>query len=78
MILCTTDDLEPVACRLSIAKFKSLESDSHPEQMGAEVKCMNLACAISETHGLEPGVFESLQSGNVGNFPVKALATKLR
>jgi hypothetical protein len=74
IILRITDDLELVASRMSVAKFEGIESDTRPKQIGAKVEFVDFACAISETHRFELGVFESFQPHCLGHFRVEALA----
>jgi len=77
IVLRIPDDLELVASRTSIAKLESIESDSRPEQMGAEVEFVDFACAINETYRFKLGVFESLQPHGLGHFLIEAWEANL-
>ncbi|HVP49906.1 MAG TPA: hypothetical protein VMT56_01655 [Candidatus Bathyarchaeia archaeon] len=71
-----TDDLEMIAGRTAVAKLEGVESDPRAEQVGAKMKFVNLPGAVGETHRLEPGMLESLQSGRLCHFSVEALAAE--
>jgi hypothetical protein len=71
-----TDDLEMIAGRRAIAKLEGVESDPRAEKVGAKMKFVNLPGAVGETHRLELGMFESLESGRPSHFSVEALAAE--
>ena len=57
---------------------KPPSSDHRSEWVGAKVRLVDLTGTVGETHRLELGMFESLQSGRLGGFRLKHWLQSLR